>query len=129
MTDDVVRYLTHPQVQIDPAVPVPQWGLSPVGRARTEAVASDTWLANTTQIVSSGERKAIETAEIIAGPLRRRRSLFRVRAQRAPSPARVAPHGISGPAGLALSPACSADAASSAERISGAKICALAILV
>ncbi len=69
MTAEIVRYLTHPQVQIDPAVPVPQWGLSPVGRARTEAVANASWLARTTQIVSSGERKAIETAEIIAGKL------------------------------------------------------------
>jgi hypothetical protein len=129
MSADIVRYLTHPQVQIDPAVPVPQWSLSPIGRTRTGGLANASRLSSTTQIVSSGERKAIETAEIIAGPLRRRRSLFRVRAQRAPSPARVAPHGISGPAGLALSPACSADAASSAERISGAKICALAILV
>jgi broad specificity phosphatase PhoE len=53
-------------VQIDPDVPVPQWGLSPVGRTRTEGLAHAGWLANTTQIVSSGERKAIETAEIIA---------------------------------------------------------------
>ncbi|MGY8711019.1 histidine phosphatase family protein [Bradyrhizobium sp. 18BD] len=65
----IVRYLTHPQVQIDPDVPVPQWGLSPVGRARTEAVANASWLATTTQIISSGERKAIETAEIIAAKL------------------------------------------------------------
>ena len=50
-------------------MPVPQWGLSPVGRARTEAVAGADWLANTTQIVSSAERKAIETAEIIAARL------------------------------------------------------------
>ena len=69
MPTDIVRYLTHPQVQIDPDVPVPQWGLSPVGRTRTEALANASWLARTTQIVSSGERKAIETAEIIAGPL------------------------------------------------------------
>ncbi|WP_298243561.1 histidine phosphatase family protein [uncultured Bradyrhizobium sp.] len=65
----IVRYLTHPQVQIDPAVPVPQWGLSPVGRARTEALASTDRLARTTQIIASGERKAIETAEIIAARL------------------------------------------------------------
>ena len=69
MTADIVRYLTHPQVQIDPHVPVPQWGLSPVGRARTEMLTRAGWLARTTQIVSSGERKAIETAEIIAGKL------------------------------------------------------------
>ncbi|MGL9621273.1 histidine phosphatase family protein [Bradyrhizobium sp. U531] len=65
----IVRYLTHPQVQIDPAVPVPQWGLSSIGRARTEVLANAAWLANTTQIVASGERKAIETAEIIAAGL------------------------------------------------------------
>src|SRR5512140_773096 len=64
-----VRYLTHPQVQIDPDVPVPQWSLSPVGRARTETIANAGWLARTTQIISSGERKAIETAEIIADRL------------------------------------------------------------
>ncbi|MDH2350907.1 phosphoglycerate mutase family protein [Bradyrhizobium sp. SSUT18] len=65
----IVRYLTHPQVQIDPAVPVPLWGLSPIGRTRTEALANASWLASTSQIVTSGERKAIETAEIIAGKL------------------------------------------------------------
>ncbi len=69
MPADIIRYLTHPQVQIDPDVPVPQWGLSPIGHARTEAVTNASWLAHTTQIVSSGERKAIETAEIIAGSL------------------------------------------------------------
>ncbi|MBR0707229.1 histidine phosphatase family protein [Bradyrhizobium liaoningense] len=65
----IVRYLTHPQVQIRPDVPVPQWGLSPIGRARTEALANASSLASITQIVASGERKAIETAEIIAGRL------------------------------------------------------------
>jgi broad specificity phosphatase PhoE len=69
MTADIIRYLTHPQVQIDPDVPVPQWGLSPIGRARTETVANANWLSRTAQIISSGERKAIETAEIIAGRL------------------------------------------------------------
>lgn len=69
MTADIVRYLTHPQVQIDPDVPVPQWGLSPIGRTRTEALVNASWLTRTTQIVSSGERKAIETAEIIAARL------------------------------------------------------------
>src|SRR6516225_6975246 len=65
----LVRYLTHPQVNIDPASPVPSWGLSRIGRARTEAVASTGLLSRTTQIISSGERKAIETAEIIAAKL------------------------------------------------------------
>jgi broad specificity phosphatase PhoE len=65
----LVRYLTHPQVKIDPAIPVPSWSLSEVGRARTEAIASTGRLSGTTQIIASGERKAIETAEIIAAKL------------------------------------------------------------
>jgi broad specificity phosphatase PhoE len=65
----LIRYLTHPQVNIDPAVPVPSWGLSAVGRRRTTELANTMWLSGTTQIVSSAEQKAIETAEIIAGKL------------------------------------------------------------
>ncbi|MBX9469583.1 MAG: phosphoglycerate mutase family protein [Rhizobium sp.] len=59
-------YITHPQVQIDPEVPVPDWGLSAVGRARAEACAARPWVRQLSRIVSSGERKAIETAEILA---------------------------------------------------------------
>ena len=66
---NVVRYLTHPQVNIDPQVPVPRWGLSEVGKARTEAVTTTGPLSGTRRVISSGERKAIETAEIIAAKL------------------------------------------------------------
>ncbi len=62
----VVRYLTHPQVAIDSSVPVPSWGLSTVGRSRAIAFAEAGRLSGTTRIVASGERKAIETAEIVA---------------------------------------------------------------
>ena len=65
----LVRYLTHPQVQVDLDVPVPAWGLSDVGKARVYALVKAGWLSGTTQIVSSGERKAIETAEPIAAAL------------------------------------------------------------
>src|SRR6266700_8081661 len=65
----LIRYLTHPQFKIDPAIPVPSWGLSEVGRTRTEAIAGTGRFSATTQIISSGERKAIETAEIIAAKL------------------------------------------------------------
>src|SRR5258708_20395573 len=64
-----IRYLTHPQVKIDLAIPVPSWGLSDVGKTRTEMLANTGRLSGTTQIISSGERKAIETAEIIAREL------------------------------------------------------------
>jgi len=66
---NVSRYLTHPQVNIDPVVPVPSWGLSAVGRSRTKEIVNTGWLSGTVQIISSGERKAIETAEIIAEKL------------------------------------------------------------
>lgn len=59
-------YLTHPQVQIDPAIPVPKWGLSPVGRARVVAMAATGWAARWRRIIASDETKAIETAAILA---------------------------------------------------------------
>lgn len=65
-----IRYLTHPQVLIDPEKPVPQWGLSEVGRERVRRFAESALLATTTQIISSAERKATETAQPIAAALR-----------------------------------------------------------
>lgn len=62
----VVRYLTHPEVVIDPLIPVPQWRLSETGRGRAKIAARSGWLRETTRIISSAERKAIETAEIIS---------------------------------------------------------------
>ncbi|WP_430513707.1 histidine phosphatase family protein [Pannonibacter phragmitetus] len=62
----VCVYLTHPEVQIDPAVPVPEWGLSETGRQRAQRAPFLSWAAGIHHVVSSGERKAIETAEIFA---------------------------------------------------------------
>ena len=62
----LVRYLTHPQVQIDPGLPVPSWGLSAVGRTRVAVLIQAGWLNGTTQVVSSAEQKALETAQPIA---------------------------------------------------------------
>ncbi|KQZ15267.1 phosphoglycerate mutase [Mesorhizobium sp. Root554] len=59
-------YLTHPQVEIDASVPVPQWGLSAVGAARVEALLARQWISRIGRVVSSDERKAIETARPIA---------------------------------------------------------------
>lgn len=66
MTGRMLRYLSHPQVQINPEVPVPQWGLSDTGRQRVLAMRRSPTLAATRLIVSSAERKAIETAELIS---------------------------------------------------------------
>ncbi|RFZ88625.1 histidine phosphatase family protein [Shinella sp. WSJ-2] len=59
-------YITHPQVQIDPAVPVPDWGLSERGRARALLAASSGWTKEIGRFAASTERKAIETAEILS---------------------------------------------------------------
>jgi broad specificity phosphatase PhoE len=64
-----VRYLTHPQVEIDPAIPLPEWSLSAVGRDRVTALPAAGWLSGTSQIFASAERKAIETAEILSAAL------------------------------------------------------------
>ena len=58
-------YLTHPQVGIDPAKPVPEWSLNGKGRARIEAVRDAPWVAGIGRIVSSAEAKALQTAEIL----------------------------------------------------------------
>lgn len=59
-------YITHPQVNIDPDVPVPEWGLSAIGRARAEEAARGGWVRSLRRIVSSDEVKAVETAQILA---------------------------------------------------------------
>ena len=65
----IAYYLTHSQVDIDPAVPVPDWSLSALGRSRIVAALGKPWLATVSRIVSSDERKAIEAASIVAGSL------------------------------------------------------------
>lgn len=68
----VLRYLSHPQVIVDPDVPVPDWGLSPVGAARVAALCdaiAQGALAGTRSVFSSPENKALETAQPLADAL------------------------------------------------------------
>lgn len=67
MTDFL--YLTHPQVKVDPAVPMPLWGLSDAGRARTRAFPARHDLTPYRRIISSTEAKAKETAALLAAAL------------------------------------------------------------
>jgi broad specificity phosphatase PhoE len=67
--EPVFRYLTHPQVRIDAAVPVSKWELSELGKSRAEALARSGWLHRTRYVIASGETKAIQTAEVLAGSL------------------------------------------------------------
>lgn len=66
-----VLFITHPEVVVDPAVPVPEWRLSERGIARMEAFAGSAAAAGVSAIYSSGERKARQAALILA----RRRGL------------------------------------------------------
>ncbi|XHE13146.1 phosphoglycerate mutase family protein [Agrobacterium deltaense] len=59
-------YITHPQVRIDPTVPVPEWGLSETGAQRAREASRLPWAHALRRIVSSAETKAIETARILA---------------------------------------------------------------
>lgn len=59
-------FLTHPQVAIDPAIPVPDWTLSPLGVSRMERFAASSVVAGVTAIYCSGERKAVDTARILS---------------------------------------------------------------
>lgn len=64
-----VHFVTHPEVVIDPATPVPAWRLSETGLARMHAAARAPWLAGVRSVFSSTERKAVEAAAILAAPL------------------------------------------------------------
>lgn len=62
-----VRYLTHPQVHIDPLKDVQRWSLNSVGSARVSALAARLGvLSQTHRVISSDEAKALETAEPLA---------------------------------------------------------------
>jgi len=60
---------SHPEVRVDPAVEVPQWSLAPRGRQRATALAQAPLMGGVTSVWSSTERKAVETATIVASAL------------------------------------------------------------
>ena len=65
----IVHFITHPEVVIDPAIPVPQWPLSAEGKRRIGLMLRQSWVAGIRAIFSSSERKAMDGAEILAGHL------------------------------------------------------------
>jgi broad specificity phosphatase PhoE len=65
----VVHFITHPEVTIDAAVPVPDWLLSPVGSRRMQAAMRQPWLAAVRSVFCSAERKATDAAAIVANHL------------------------------------------------------------
>lgn len=65
-----IYFITHPEVQVDPARPVPRWSLSEKGVARMTKFVARGVLDDVAHIWSSGETKAIESANILAARLK-----------------------------------------------------------
>jgi broad specificity phosphatase PhoE len=61
-----VYVITHPEVIIDPDIPVPQWPLSARGRARMELMLHQPWVPGIQGVYCSTERKALDGARILA---------------------------------------------------------------
>jgi len=62
----LVHFVTHPEVVIDPAVPVTEWRLAPRGLERMRLAAAQPWAQGLTAVWSSAERKAAEAGAILA---------------------------------------------------------------
>lgn len=61
-----VYFVTHPDVLIDPAVPVPEWPLSPRGHERMAYALALPWVSNVRAVWCSTERKARDGADMLA---------------------------------------------------------------
>ncbi|MBC7168993.1 histidine phosphatase family protein [Phenylobacterium sp.] len=59
-------FVTHPEVEIDPDVPVPHWRLSDRGVARMRAFVASDVVAGVSAVWASTETKAIEAAGLLA---------------------------------------------------------------
>ena len=64
-----VHFITHPEVAIDPSVPVPDWPLSATGTQRMRLLLARPWIRAAAVVCSSAERKAMDAARIVAGHL------------------------------------------------------------
>lgn len=64
-----VYFMTHPDVLIDPAIPVPEWRLNERGLARMRAMLANAWVSDIVHVASSTERKAIDGAVLLAAHL------------------------------------------------------------
>jgi len=64
-----VLFVTHPEVVIDPTVPVPEWPLSAEGLRRTRLMLERPWVAGIAHVFSSAERKARDAAALFGDRL------------------------------------------------------------
>ena len=64
-----IYFITHPEVVIDPTVPVPDWPLSERGINRMKQLLTQPWVKDVRAIYCSTEQKAIDGARILADHL------------------------------------------------------------
>ena len=64
-----VYFITHPDVAIDPSVPVADWPLNERGRSRMYAMTARLWARGVDRVFASSERKARDAAQILADGL------------------------------------------------------------
>ena len=62
-------FVTHPDVVIDPAIPVTQWPLAERGRSRIRCLLSKDWMPHIVAIYCSTEQKAIDGAAVLSEAL------------------------------------------------------------
>jgi broad specificity phosphatase PhoE len=60
-----LHFITHPEVIIDPSVPVPDWPLSPEGLRRMGLALEQPWMTRLAAVFSSAERKAMDAARLV----------------------------------------------------------------
>ena len=58
----ILHFITHPEVVIDTAIPVPDWPLSPVGLKRMRLALEQPWMNRLGALFTSAERKAKDAA-------------------------------------------------------------------
>ncbi len=64
-----IYFITHPDVIIDPTIPITQWQLSPRGKERMKRLLSQSWVQTLGAVYCSTEQKALDGAEIVANHL------------------------------------------------------------
>lgn len=64
-----LRYISHPQVEVDLSAPVATWRLNAAGRERAHRLAVQPWLRDVARIICSAATKDLETARILGAQL------------------------------------------------------------
>jgi broad specificity phosphatase PhoE len=62
-------FVTHPDVEIEPDIPVTEWRLAQHGRIRMTRLLEQPWTTKLRAVWCSEERKAADAANVLADPL------------------------------------------------------------